>query len=45
MCQRIHADVEVGDVDAHGLLAHGGLIGITWRLVVVRERDDTGTHT
>lgn len=28
----IHADVVVGDVDAHGLLTHSGLVGVTRRL-------------
>ena len=34
----------VGCVDAHGLLAHSALIGVSGGLVVVRERDDGRTH-
>ena len=45
MGQGVHADVEVGNVDAHGLLTHGGLVGVPGRLVVVGEGDDGGTHT
>ncbi len=40
MGQGVHADVVVGDVDAHGLLTHGRLVGVTRRLVVVGKRDD-----
>ncbi len=29
----------------HSLLAHGGLVGVPGRLVVVRERDDGSTNT
>ena len=43
--QGVHSDVEICDVDTHGLLAHGRLVGVPGRLVVVRKRDDTGTHT
>ena len=45
MCQGVHTDVEVGDVDTHGLLPHGRLVGVPGRLVVVGERNDAGTHT
>ena len=44
MCQGVHTDVEVGDVDTHGLLPHGRLVGVPGRLVVVGERNDAGTH-
>mmetsp|Transcript_10451 Transcript_10451/g.26303 ORF Transcript_10451/g.26303 Transcript_10451/m.26303 type:complete len:451 (-) Transcript_10451:2197-3549(-) len=43
MRQCVHAHLIVGDVDAHGLLAHRTLIGVTRTLVVVRERNDTAT--
>ena len=42
--QRVHAHVVVGDVDAHRLLAHGALVRVTRRLVVIGERDDGGAH-
>lgn len=41
----VHADVEVGDVDSHSLLAHGRLIGVSWGLVVIGKGDDGGTYT
>ena len=44
MGQSVHAHVEVGDVHAHGLLAHGGLVGVTRRLVVIGEGDDGRAH-
>ncbi len=37
--------MEVGDVDAHGLLAHSRLVRVPWRLVVVRKWDNGCTHT
>ena len=40
--QRVHAHVEIANVHAHGLFAHGGLVGVAGRLVVVREGDDRG---
>mmetsp|Transcript_19783 Transcript_19783/g.45566 ORF Transcript_19783/g.45566 Transcript_19783/m.45566 type:complete len:498 (-) Transcript_19783:580-2073(-) len=42
MRQRIHPQLVVGDVYAHRLLAHGRLVGVTRRLVVVGEGDDRG---
>lgn len=45
MGQGVHADMEIGDVDTHGLLAHGGLVGVPGRLVVIREGDDGSTNT
>ena len=45
MGQCVHAHMEVGDVDTHGLLAHGRLVCVTRRLVVIRKRDDGGTNT
>ena len=42
MCQRVHPDVKVCDVDAHGLLAHGRLVGVPGALVVIGEGDDAG---
>ena len=44
MGQGVHADMVIGNVHAHSLLAHGRLIGVTRRLIVVRKRDDAGTH-
>mmetsp|Transcript_9533 Transcript_9533/g.28432 ORF Transcript_9533/g.28432 Transcript_9533/m.28432 type:complete len:545 (-) Transcript_9533:2521-4155(-) len=41
----IHADLVVRRIDSHGLLTHGTLIGVTRRLVVVRERNDGGTDS
>jgi len=29
----------------HGLFAHGTLVGITWRLIVMWVRNQTGTDT
>mmetsp|Transcript_59656 Transcript_59656/g.129706 ORF Transcript_59656/g.129706 Transcript_59656/m.129706 type:complete len:456 (-) Transcript_59656:728-2095(-) len=40
----IHAEVVVGDVNPHGLLAHSALVGVSRGLVVVRERDDGATN-
>mmetsp|Transcript_37572 Transcript_37572/g.94847 ORF Transcript_37572/g.94847 Transcript_37572/m.94847 type:complete len:646 (-) Transcript_37572:1836-3773(-) len=40
----VHAVLVVGAVHAHGLLAHGGLVGVTRRLVVVGEGDDGRAH-
>lgn len=37
VCQRVHSNVEVRDVDTHGLFTHSALIGVTRRLVVIRE--------
>ena len=45
MCQRVHPHMEVGDVHAHGLLAHSRLVRVTRRLVVVWEGNDGGTDT
>ena len=45
MGEGVHADVEVCDVHSHGLFAHGRLVGVTRRLVVVGEGDDAGTNT
>ena len=45
MGQCVHADVEVCDVHSHCLLAHGRLVRVSRRLVVVREGDNGGTHT
>ena len=42
--ERVHANVIVGDVDAHGLLAHGALVGVTRRLVVIGKGYDAGAH-
>ena len=41
----VHAALEVCAVHAHGLLAHGTLVRVTRRLVVVGEGNDGGTHT
>ena len=43
--QSVHPYMEVGDVDAHGLLPHGRLVGVSRRLVVVGEGDDGRTDT
>ena len=40
----VHTSLVVGHVHAHGLFAHGRLVGVPGRLVVVRERDDGGAH-
>ena len=40
----VHALSVVADVHAHGLLAHGGLVGVSRRLVVVGEGNDRGAH-
>lgn len=44
----VHANVEVGDVDAHGLFSHGGLIRVPGRLnkeTVCNHRDNiSGFH-
>lgn len=40
----VHARLVVCGVHAHRLLAHGALVGVTGRLVVVWEGDDAGTH-
>ena len=45
MGQSVHPYMEVGDVDAHGLLPHGRLVGVARRLVVVGEGDDGRTDT
>mmetsp|Transcript_16479 Transcript_16479/g.64296 ORF Transcript_16479/g.64296 Transcript_16479/m.64296 type:complete len:1268 (+) Transcript_16479:614-4417(+) len=37
---RVHAQLEVGDVHAHSLLAHSRLVGIARTLVVVGEGND-----
>mmetsp|Transcript_33705 Transcript_33705/g.69614 ORF Transcript_33705/g.69614 Transcript_33705/m.69614 type:complete len:290 (+) Transcript_33705:1666-2535(+) len=42
--QRVDAHLEVGGIDAHSLLAHGGLVGVAGGLVVVGEGDDTRAH-
>ena len=42
MCQRVHPDVKVCDVYAHGLLAHGRLVGVPGALVVIGEGDYAG---
>ena len=34
--------MKVCDVDAHGLLAHGRLVGVPGALVVIGEGDDAG---
>ena len=44
MSERVHTHVVVGDVDAHRLLAHGALVGVTWGLVVIGEGNDGGTN-
>ena len=44
MGQGVHPHVEVSDVDAHGLLAHGALVRVPGALVVVGEGDDGGAH-
>ena len=41
----VHTNVEIGNVDTHGLFAHGRLVRVSGRLVVVREGNDGGTHT
>ena len=40
----VHTDVEIGNVDPHGLFAHGRLVCVSRGLVVVREGNDGGTH-
>ena len=40
----VHTSLVVGHIHAHGLLAHGRLVGVPGGLVVVRERDDGGAH-
>mmetsp|Transcript_18127 Transcript_18127/g.33119 ORF Transcript_18127/g.33119 Transcript_18127/m.33119 type:complete len:235 (+) Transcript_18127:819-1523(+) len=43
--ERVHAtQLIVGDI-AHGLLAHGTLVGVARGLIVVREGNQTGNHT
>mmetsp|Transcript_57052 Transcript_57052/g.100154 ORF Transcript_57052/g.100154 Transcript_57052/m.100154 type:complete len:607 (+) Transcript_57052:305-2125(+) len=37
---RVHAHLEGGQIDAHGLLAHRRLVGVTRGLVVIREGND-----
>mmetsp|Transcript_11227 Transcript_11227/g.69336 ORF Transcript_11227/g.69336 Transcript_11227/m.69336 type:complete len:386 (-) Transcript_11227:2198-3355(-) len=38
--QGVEAQIVICDIDAHGLLAHGRLVRITWGLVVIWEGDD-----
>jgi hypothetical protein len=45
MSESIHAHLKVAGVDSHGLFTHCTLIGVSRGLVVVRERDDGGTHS
>ena len=40
----VHSGLVVGDIHAHGLLAHSRLVGVPGRLIVVREGDDGCTH-
>lgn len=40
MSQSVHPQEVVAGVDAHGLLSHCTLIGVSWRLIVVGERND-----
>lgn len=40
----VHTHMEVGDVHSHSLLAHGTLIRVTRRLVVIREWNNAGTY-
>ena len=40
----VHTRLVVGDVHAHGLLAHGRLVCVPGRLVVVREGNDGRTN-
>lgn len=40
----VHTGLVVGDIHAHGLLAHSRLVRVPGGLVVVREGDDGGTH-
>ncbi|GIX64653.1 uncharacterized protein BcabD6B2_40880 [Babesia caballi] len=42
VAQRVHPEVEVGRVHPHGLLAHGALVRVARRLVLVGEGDDGG---
>ena len=37
MGQGVHPHVEVGDVDAHGLLTHGRLIGVPRGYLLVED--------
>ncbi len=45
MGQRVHAHMEVGDVHAHGLLAHSRLVCVTRRLIMIGERNNGRTYT
>eukprot|EP00967_Tisochrysis_lutea_P083235 scaffold115591_cov32-Tisochrysis_lutea.AAC.4 len=40
ICHGVHPQLVIGDVHAHGLLAHGGLVRVTRRLVVIGEGND-----
>ena len=42
VCQRVHANLKVGHVHAHGLLTHRTLVSVTRGLIVVREGNDRG---
>lgn len=44
MGQGVHSDVEVRDVNSHGLFSHGRLVCVSGRLVVVREWNDGCAH-
>mmetsp|Transcript_4384 Transcript_4384/g.10739 ORF Transcript_4384/g.10739 Transcript_4384/m.10739 type:complete len:763 (+) Transcript_4384:725-3013(+) len=45
VCHGIHSQGVIRDVHTHGLLAHRGLVGVTRRLVVIRERNNRGANT
>lgn len=44
MSQSIHSELVVAGINTHGLLSHGGLIGVPWRLVVIWEGNDACAH-
>ena len=45
MSQGVHSHLVVRGVDSHGLLTHSGLVSVSRRLIVVRERNDGGTDS
>lgn len=45
MRKSVHSHLVVWGVHSHCLLTHSRLIAISWRLVVVWERDDRGTNS
>lgn len=45
ICESVHPKMVVARVNSHSLLSHCTLIGISWRLIMIRERNDRGTDT